>query len=132
MAVKRDKRTKRRRRRLLQAVKGGTLRLRKEPQAAPAPAAAEEPPRSGVLRFDSEGWRLPEALAEAGETESNGPSPDGSCRSSPSWQSSSLRLWPGSFRKCRRNDRLIYNLLKNYHRAGAHFSSNSFSPFRSR
>ena len=75
MALKRDKRTKRRRRRLLQSVKGGTLRLRKEPQAAPAPAAIEEPPRAGVLRFDSEGWRLPEALAEAGETESNGPKP---------------------------------------------------------
>ena len=75
MAVKRNRTTKRRRRRLLQAVKGGTLRLRKEPQAAPAPAAAEEPPRSGVLRFDSEKWRLPEALAEAGETESNGLKP---------------------------------------------------------
>ena len=71
MAVKRNKRTKRRRRRLLQAVKGGTLRLRKEPQTAAAPDAEEEPPRTGVLRFDSEGWRLPEALAEAGETESN-------------------------------------------------------------
>ena len=70
MAVKRDKRTKRRRRRLLQAVKGGPFRLRKESQAA-----AEEPPRAGVLRFDSEGWRLPEALAEAGETESNGLKP---------------------------------------------------------
>jgi hypothetical protein len=75
MAVKRNKRTKRRRRRFLQAVKGGTLRLRKEPQAAAAPAATEEPPRAGVLRFDSEGWRLPEALAEAGETESNGLKP---------------------------------------------------------
>jgi hypothetical protein len=75
MALKRDKRTKRRRLRLLQAVKGGTLRLRKEPQAAPAPAAAEEPAREGVLRFDSEGLRLPEALAEAGETESNGLKP---------------------------------------------------------
>jgi hypothetical protein len=75
MAVKRDKRTRRRRRRFLQAVKGGTLRLRKEPQAAPAPAAAEEPPRAGVLRLDADGWRLPEALAEAGETESNGLKP---------------------------------------------------------
>jgi hypothetical protein len=75
MAVRGDKRTKRIRRRLFQAVKGGTLRLRKEPQAAPAPAAAEEPPRAGVLRFDSEGWRLPEALAEAGEAESTGHRP---------------------------------------------------------
>lgn len=72
MAVKRKRRTKRVRRRLLQAVKGGPLRLRKEPQAA-APAAVEEPPRVGVLLFDSKGWRLPEALAEAGEAESNGP-----------------------------------------------------------
>ena len=73
MAVKRSKRKKRVRRRLLQAVKGGPLRLRKEPQAAAAPATAEEPPRAGVLMFDSKGWRLPEALAEAGEAESNGP-----------------------------------------------------------
>jgi hypothetical protein len=74
MAVKRNRRTKRVRRRLLQAVKGGPLRLRKEPQAAAAPATVvEEPPRAGVLRFDSQGWRLPEALAEAGEAESNGP-----------------------------------------------------------
>src|SRR5262245_35566548 len=72
MAVKWNKRIKRRRRRLLQAVKGGTLRLRKEPQPAAAPAAAEEPPRAGVLRLDSKGWRLPEALAEAGETELDG------------------------------------------------------------
>ncbi len=75
MAVKRDERTRRRRRRLLEAVKGGTLRLRKEPQAAPAPAATEEPPRAGVILFDSEEWRLPEALAEAGETESKGLKP---------------------------------------------------------
>jgi hypothetical protein len=47
------------------------LRLRKEPQAAAAPEAAAAPPRAGAMRFDSEGWRLPEALAEAGETESN-------------------------------------------------------------
>lgn len=73
MAVKRGKRTKRVKRRLLQAVKGGTLRLRKEPQAATAPAVAEGSSRVGVLRFDSEGWRLPEALAEeAGDNRSNG------------------------------------------------------------
>jgi hypothetical protein len=73
MALKRNKKTKRVRRRLIQAVKGGTLRLRKEPQTTAAPEAGEEPNRTGILRFDSEGWRLPEALAEAGETEeSNG------------------------------------------------------------
>src|SRR5215475_12772194 len=71
MAVNRNKRTRRGRRRLFRAVKGGMLRLRKEPQAAAAPEAAAAPPRAGAMRFDSEGWRLPEALAEAGETESN-------------------------------------------------------------
>jgi hypothetical protein len=71
MAVNRKKRTRRGRRRLFHAIKGGMLRLRKEPQAAAAPDAAAAPPRAGAMRFDSEGWRLPEALAEAGETESN-------------------------------------------------------------
>src|SRR5262249_3241782 len=70
MAVNRDKKTRRGRRRLFHAVKGGMFRLRKEPQAAAAPDAAALP-RAGAMRFDSEGWRLPEALAEAGETESN-------------------------------------------------------------
>jgi hypothetical protein len=69
---KRDKDGTRRRRRFLQAVKGGTLRLRKQPQAAAAPEDSEKPRGAGILRFDSKGWRLPEALAEAGETESNG------------------------------------------------------------
>ena len=64
-------------RRALQAVKGGTLRLRKEPQAEAPPHAAAKPPLAGSMRFDSEGWRLPEALAEAGETESNGLIPGG-------------------------------------------------------
>ena len=72
MAVKWRKRARRGRRRLLQAVKGGTLRLRKKPRATAAPDAAEEPPRAGILRFNSEESRLPEALAEAGETEPNG------------------------------------------------------------
>jgi hypothetical protein len=58
----------------MQAVRGGPFRLR-EPSHAPTPAqtdngAAARPP--GVLRFDSDGWRLPKGLAEAGETESNG------------------------------------------------------------
>jgi len=77
MAVKRDKRTRGRRRRLLQAVIGGPFRLRKRNRAAiPAPTdngAAARP--AGVLRYDSDGWRLPEGLAEAGETESNGLKP---------------------------------------------------------
>jgi hypothetical protein len=77
MAVKRSKRTKRGRRRATQAVKGGTLRLRKEPQAEAAPRAAAELPRAGSMRFDHEELRLPEALAEAGEAESNGLIPGG-------------------------------------------------------
>ena len=77
MAVRRKRGTRgkdgtRRTRRILQAVKGGTLRLRKEPRAAAAPDAEEKLPRGGILRFDSKDLRLPEALAEAGETESNG------------------------------------------------------------
>jgi hypothetical protein len=77
MALRRKRGTRgkdgtRRRRRFLQAVKGGTFRLRKEPQAAAAPDTEEKLPRGGILRFDSKGWRLPEALAEAGETDSNG------------------------------------------------------------
>jgi hypothetical protein len=66
MAVKRNKRTKRGRRGLPQAVKGGTHRLRKEPR--PAPEAVAENHRAGALRFDAEELRLPEALAEASET----------------------------------------------------------------
>lgn len=74
MAVKRNKKTRSRRQRLIQAVKGGPFRLRERSHAAtPAPtdngAAARSP---GVLRFDSDGWRLPKGLAEVGETESNG------------------------------------------------------------
>jgi hypothetical protein len=72
MALRRNKKPKRSRRRLFQAVKGGTFRLRKEPQAETAPETGKEPRPTGILRFDSEGSRLPEALAEAGETESNG------------------------------------------------------------
>lgn len=36
--------------------------MRKEPEAA------AENHHAGILRFGSEGWRLPEALAEASET----------------------------------------------------------------
>ncbi|MCI0665532.1 MAG: hypothetical protein L0220_31110 [Acidobacteria bacterium] len=72
--MKRTKKTKSKRRRLLQAVRGGPFRLRERNHAAtPAPtdngAAARAP---GVLRFDSDGWRLPKGLSEAAETESNG------------------------------------------------------------
>ena len=75
MAIKRNKKTRGRRRRFLQAVKGGPFRLRKERHAAtPAPADNGAAARSGgVLRFDSDGWRLPEALAEASESDSTGP-----------------------------------------------------------
>src|SRR5215468_638276 len=75
MAVKRNKRSRRIRRRLPQAVKGGTLRLRKEPQAAIAPDDSLNNHHVGVLRFDSEGCRLPEALMEAGEADSSSPRP---------------------------------------------------------
>src|SRR5262245_16079128 len=77
MAVKRNKKSKNRRRSLLQAVKGGPLRLRKRGRASsPAPTGnGAAAPSAGVLRFESDGWRLPEGLAEAGETESNGLKP---------------------------------------------------------
>ncbi len=73
MAVKRNKKTRRGRRRQYQAVKGGPLRLRKESQAIalPAPNGDEEAHSAGVMRLDSGGLHLPEALAEAGENESN-------------------------------------------------------------
>src|SRR5262245_49573215 len=74
MAMSRNKKSRSRRRRLLQAVKGGPFRLRKRGRAAiPAPTGNGATASSaGVLRPDSDGWRLPEGLAEAGETESNG------------------------------------------------------------
>ena len=71
------KRKKKARRKVLQiyhAVKGGTRRLRKEPAAPPTPptgSAPETQAPGGILRFDSAGRQLPEALIEAGETESN-------------------------------------------------------------
>ncbi len=75
MALKRTKKAKSRRRRLLQAVIGGPFRLRNrsKPAPTPPPTGNGATARSqGVLRFDSEGSRLPTGLAEAGETESNG------------------------------------------------------------
>src|SRR5919197_4522678 len=75
MAVKRNKRSRRVRLRLPQAVKGGTLRLRKEPQASIATDDSLNNHHAGVLRFDSEKWRLPEALIEAGEADSSSPRP---------------------------------------------------------
>ncbi|MBO0724639.1 MAG: hypothetical protein J2P52_03485 [Blastocatellia bacterium] len=71
MAVNGRKRTRRGRRRRRQAIIGGTLRLRNETPVASAPDAAEGPHHAGILRPDSEEWRLPEALAEAGEADSN-------------------------------------------------------------
>ena len=72
MAVRRNKKPKRSKaatspggqRRYAPAAKRASSRNRAR--------SRKEPRRAGVLRFDSEGWRLPEALAEAGETESNG------------------------------------------------------------
>jgi hypothetical protein len=73
--MKRNKRTRRERRRHFQAVKGGAIRLRKLPKAAIEPDAAEERYGAGAMRFDSEKWRLPEALVEVGEADSSGPRP---------------------------------------------------------
>ncbi|HEY6401792.1 MAG TPA: hypothetical protein VI479_10315, partial [Blastocatellia bacterium] len=56
------------RRRLPHAVKGGAHRLRKEPRSTTEPDVAVRNHRAGAMRFDSEDWRLPEALAEASET----------------------------------------------------------------
>src|SRR5262245_32508693 len=77
MAVKREKKARSAKRRLLQAVKGGPFRLRNKRQAgAPTPPdPGVEPRPAGVLRFDSEKFHLPESLAVAGETESNGALP---------------------------------------------------------
>ncbi len=62
-------------RQAIRAVKGGTSRLRKEPRSASTPETAKEYRSAGVLRFETQEYRLPEALAEAGETESNGVAP---------------------------------------------------------
>jgi hypothetical protein len=78
MAVKQDKKSKSGRRRLYEAVKGGPFRLRKRPPTGaltpPDNGAAAHP--AGVLRFDSDKFHLPEALAEAGENESNSAIPE--------------------------------------------------------
>lgn len=79
MAVKRHKKSKSRRRRFYQAVKGGPFRLRKKHPPADAAAPVEDTmPHNrsvGVLRFDAEHLHLPEALAEAGENEPDGMAP---------------------------------------------------------
>ncbi|MBO0860749.1 MAG: hypothetical protein J2P21_20150 [Chloracidobacterium sp.] len=73
MAVNGRKETRRRRRRRRHAIIGGTLRLRNEIPVSSAPDALEERRNhAGVPRPDSEEWRLPEALTEAGEADSNG------------------------------------------------------------
>ncbi len=75
MAVKRHKQSKSRKRRIHRAVRGGPFRLRKktEPAASNPPAGDTMPHHNhaGILRFEAENLHLPEALAEAGETESN-------------------------------------------------------------
>jgi hypothetical protein len=42
--------------------------LRKEPRSTTEPDVAVRNHSAGAMRFGSEDWRLPEALAEAGET----------------------------------------------------------------
>ncbi len=79
MDVKRSKKPKSRRQRLRQAVKGGPFRLRKKvPAEVAGPPDGDATPRNknaGILRFEAQKWRLPEALAEAGETEREGLAP---------------------------------------------------------
>lgn len=86
MAMKRGRRSKNRRRRFYQAVKGGPFRLRKKKESAvPIPpngapdgeTAQNNNHTAGVLRLDDDNWRLPDALAEAGETRENGLMPGG-------------------------------------------------------
>lgn len=54
------------------------MRKKKEP-AVPVPSDGAAPRDhnhvAGVLRLEDESWRLPEALTEAGEAESNGLAP---------------------------------------------------------
>ncbi|MGE0131676.1 MAG: hypothetical protein AB7U82_26635 [Blastocatellales bacterium] len=77
--MKRKKQSRSRRRRLYQAVKGGPLRFRKKKEPAipisPDGATAHNTHTAGILRLEDDNWRLPEALAEAGETEENGMRP---------------------------------------------------------
>jgi hypothetical protein len=58
--------------RVIQAVKGSMLGLRKEPQATAALDVAAKLTCVWQFAHRPEAWRLPEALAEASETESNG------------------------------------------------------------
>ncbi len=76
--MKRNKRSKSIRRRFRQAVKGGPFRLRKKHPPADAVPVEDTMPHNrsvGVLRFDAEHLHLPEALAEAGESEPDGIAP---------------------------------------------------------
>jgi hypothetical protein len=75
MAVKRGRKSKRIRRRLRHVVKGGPFRLREKPAAAEPAAASDTQAHNdqhGILRFDEGTLHVPGALAEAGESESNG------------------------------------------------------------
>ena len=76
-----SKRRKSKRRILERAVYGGLSRLRKRPPTADLLPDQEEPvdpnngtnPNAGILRPGTASLRLPTALAEAGETDSDGP-----------------------------------------------------------
>lgn len=75
--MKRGRKSKSRGRRFHPAVKGGLFRLRKKkepvtPTPPHSPAPQNNNHAAGVMRLDDDHWRLPDALAEAGETEENG------------------------------------------------------------
>jgi hypothetical protein len=74
--------------------------LKPQPRPTPQPRLRVRAPCVLTLK-DGACPKLWRRLARPNRTTSG---PDESCRSSQSWRSSSLRLWPGSFRKCRRND----------------------------
>ena len=81
MALNRKRQLRSARRRFYQAVIGGPFRLRKKKEKAiptpPGHTMTHNNHIAGVMRLDDDTWRLPEALAEAGETEENGKKPGG-------------------------------------------------------
>ncbi|MFN0084435.1 MAG: hypothetical protein ACKVX9_03515 [Blastocatellia bacterium] len=66
------KHRKSKRRALRRAVRGGISRLRKQvrPETQSAAESSASPAAPGILRPDAASWRLPDGLAEAGESDS--------------------------------------------------------------